>query len=46
VDKPAEGITQKVASTEHFVKIHIAGGAVKVTAIALDGATLDEFVMK
>jgi hypothetical protein len=46
VDKPAAGITQKVASTEHFVKIHISGGTVKVTAIALDGATLDTFEMK
>jgi hypothetical protein len=46
VDKPAAGITQKVASTEHFVKIHIAAGTVKVVATALDGATLDEFVMK
>ncbi|HYL75523.1 MAG TPA: metallophosphoesterase [Bryobacteraceae bacterium] len=46
VDKPAAGITVKAVSTEHFVKIHVEGGVVKVTAIALDGRTLDEFEMK
>lgn len=43
VDKPAEGITVKVVSTEHFVKIHVEGGVMKVSAIALDGRVLDEF---
>ncbi len=46
VDKPAAGITQKVVSTEHFVKIHVEGGKAKVVAIALDGRTLDEFEMQ
>ncbi len=46
VDKPAAEITQKVVSTEHFVKIRIEGGVVKVAAIGLDGGTLDEFEMK
>jgi acid phosphatase type 7 len=46
VDKPAEGITVKAVSTEHFVKIHVEGGVMKVTAIALDGSVLDEFEMK
>jgi hypothetical protein len=45
VGKPADGITQKVASTEHFVKIHVEAGTAKVTAIALDGSTLDQFEM-
>lgn len=46
VDKPAEGITVKAVSTEHFVKIHVEGGVMKVSAIALDGSVLDEFEMK
>lgn len=46
VDKPAAGITVKAVSTEHFVKIRVEGGVVKVTAIALDGRMLDEFEMK
>jgi len=46
VDKPAEGITIKAVSTEHFVKIHVEAGVMKVTAIALDGSILDEFEIK
>jgi hypothetical protein len=45
VSKPADGITQKVASTEHFVKIHVDAGKAKVIAIGLDGSTIDEFEM-
>lgn len=45
VSKPADGITQKVTSTEHFVRIRYDGSVMKVTAIALDGTTLDEYEM-
>jgi len=41
VDKPADGITQKVVSTEHFVRIRVSGKMAHVDAIALDGSTLD-----
>jgi len=46
VAKPAEGITVKVVSTEHFVKIHVEAGVMKVRSIGIDGAVLDEFEMK
>jgi acid phosphatase type 7 len=43
VDTPAAGITQKVMSTEHFVRIHIDNNSAQVKAISLDGKLLDEF---
>jgi hypothetical protein len=43
VGTPADGITQKVASTEHFVRIRVDGKAAHVDAIALDGSILDKF---
>ncbi len=46
VASPVPGITQKVSSVEHFVKIHVDGKSAKVTAIGLDGQTMDEFVIK
>ena len=45
VGKPAEGITQKVTSTEHFVKIRVEGDTATATAIALDGTTIETFTM-
>jgi hypothetical protein len=45
VDTPPAGITQKVSSVEHFVKIHVSGASAKATALTLDGKTLDEFDM-
>src|SRR5262249_39632465 len=41
VDKPAEGITIKAVSTEHFVRIRVNGNTAHIDAIALDGSTLD-----
>jgi len=41
VDKPAEGITVKVVSTEHFVRVRIDGKVAHVDAIGVDGKTLD-----
>jgi 3',5'-cyclic AMP phosphodiesterase CpdA len=43
VDKPAPGITQKVTSAEHFVRIRFDGSVMKVAAIGLDGKTIDEY---
>jgi 3',5'-cyclic AMP phosphodiesterase CpdA len=43
VDKPAPGITLKVASTENFVSIRVNGKTAAVQAIAIDGSKLDEF---
>jgi len=43
VDTPPRGIAQKVASTENFVSISVNGEIAHVTAIAIDGRTLDEF---
>lgn len=42
VDKPAEGITLKVVSTEHFVTVKVDGKIARVQATAVDGRTLDE----
>lgn len=41
VDGPIEGITQKVETTEHFVRLKIAPGSATVEAIGLDGTVLD-----
>ncbi len=46
VDKPPAGITLKVISTEHFVKIHVEKGVVTLTAIGVDGVTLDTFEIR
>jgi acid phosphatase type 7 len=43
VNSPVPGITRKVSSVEHFVKIRMNGKSARLTAIALDGSTLDEF---
>jgi 3',5'-cyclic AMP phosphodiesterase CpdA len=42
VDKPAEGITVKVAKTENFVTVKVDGKSAHVEAIAVDGTKLDE----
>jgi hypothetical protein len=42
VDKPVDGITQKVVSTEHFVRIRVNGKSAHADTIALDGSTLDQ----
>ena len=41
VDKPPEGITQKVISTEHFVSVKVSGKSAHIEALALDGSLLD-----
>ena len=43
VDKPPQGITQKVASIENFVTISVNGKTAHVKATAIDGSTLEEF---
>jgi hypothetical protein len=43
VDKPAEGITQKVVSVENFVKVSADSTGLHFEAIAIDGRTLDKF---
>ena len=42
VDKPAEGITQKVISIENFVSVSVDGPKVRIEAIGADGQKLDE----
>ncbi len=42
-DKPLPGITKKVESTEHFVRVNVSGDQAAVEAIALDGHTIDKF---
>jgi 3',5'-cyclic AMP phosphodiesterase CpdA len=42
VDKPADGITQKVVSAEHFVTVTVDGDTARIEAIAADGRKLDE----
>ncbi len=46
VDKPAEGITQIVISTEHFVTVAVDGSTAHVEAIAVDGRKLDEIELQ
>jgi 3',5'-cyclic AMP phosphodiesterase CpdA len=41
VDKPPQGITLKVASTEHFVRVKVEGKTARMEAITLDGGKLD-----
>jgi hypothetical protein len=43
VDKPPQGITQKVAKTENFVRVRVDGKKAHVEAITPDGATIDDF---
>jgi hypothetical protein len=43
VDKPPEGITQKVSSIENFVSIKIDETGAHFQAIAIDGRTVDQF---
>jgi hypothetical protein len=43
VDNPPAGITIKVVSTEHFVKVHVEKGVARITAVAVDGKVLDQF---
>ncbi len=46
VDKPAEGITVKVVSTEHFVTVAVDGKVAHIEAIAVDGKKLDEIEIR
>ncbi|MBZ5609735.1 MAG: metallophosphoesterase [Acidobacteriia bacterium] len=41
VDKPPQGITKMVASTEHFLKVKIEGKTAHVQAIKVDGQPLE-----
>jgi len=41
VNKPPEGITKRVASTENFLVVKVSEKSVKVEAFKLDGQTLD-----
>jgi phosphodiesterase/alkaline phosphatase D-like protein len=43
VDKPPQGITQKVAKAENFVRVRVDGRKAHVEAITPDGATIDDF---
>lgn len=43
VSKPPEGITQKVVSTENFVRVRCDGKVMHVEALDTSGATLDAF---
>jgi hypothetical protein len=46
VDKPPDGITQKVVSTEHFVTVSVEGKTARIEAIAVDGRKLDEIELR
>jgi hypothetical protein len=43
VSKPPEGITQKVVSTENFIRIRTDGKVMHVEALGTDGVALDSF---
>ena len=43
VDKPPVGITQKVASIENFVSVHVDGKLAHVKVLGIDGKIIDEF---
>jgi len=45
VDKPPEGITKMVVSTEHFLDVKVDAGKVHVEAIKLDGQPLETTVL-
>jgi predicted phosphodiesterase len=42
VDKPADGITVKVAKTENFVTVKVDGKSAHIEAMAVDGTDLDQ----
>ena len=46
VANPPAGITVKVVSTEHFVKVHIENDVATMTAVGIDGAELDKFEVR
>jgi predicted phosphodiesterase len=46
VDGALEGITKKVVSTEHFVRLKVSPQSASVEALALDGTVLDAFEVK
>jgi len=46
VDAPIPGVTQKVESTEHYVKVRVAPGKTSIHAVALDGHTIEEVELK
>lgn len=41
VDQPISGVTQKVESTEHFVKVTVEKDRARIEAIGLDGRIID-----
>jgi hypothetical protein len=41
VNKPPEGITKKVESTEHFVVVKVEGKTARVEALRLDGTSIE-----
>ncbi|MCF7688631.1 MAG: metallophosphoesterase [Cephaloticoccus sp.] len=43
VDAPIEGLTLKVESIEHYVRLQVEPGKASVEAVALDGRILDAF---
>ena len=43
LDAPMEGITQKVISTEHFVRLKVTPTNAVVEAVGLDGSVIDTF---
>jgi predicted MPP superfamily phosphohydrolase len=46
VDTTIPGVTQKMVSTEHFVKVKIEGQTARAEAVALDGRVLDTVDLK
>jgi hypothetical protein len=46
VDKPPEGITLKVVSTENFVSVKVTGKTAHIDALAIDGSVLDRIDLK
>jgi acid phosphatase type 7 len=46
VDGPIPGITQKIESTEHYVRVRVEPGKAVLEAIALDGHTIESFELK
>ncbi len=45
VNTPPAVITKKVISTEHFTKMSVNGSAATLTALGLDGSTIEEFAI-
>lgn len=46
VDKPPEGITQRVLSTENFVRVRVDGKKVHVEAMTPEGRNIDEIELE